>query len=499
MKNFLMALFLAQFLSCFASAGQDDMPAGPPATDGTNNGYDVSGTIKRGEDVILKQKELLEEGEKEAAEEKKIGKIEKLQEEEENVKREIYEQRIVEEAAMPRSMTTLERQLQREKFRRDIMAVAGREAKIPFKMTKKFSLRATETYDDNIFLEKEDKNSDFITKISPAALVSISSDYIILDANYVMDVVKYMDNDKQSGVSHLFMTYIRPGSLALPFFNRRRGKIGLEIQDEFQPLVTSVASSEQTSRTERTSNRLFLNADYYMSAKRTLSLEYTNIFEEYRKRELESFSYTENIITPKFYFHIRPKWSLFTGYDYGMIDYSKGDNSSTYQRLKTGITGTLFTKVLSNFEIGKEWRRYEDPVNGEAQKLIFKSAFMNKFTPALSSSLEYNHSMVESTYGNNPYYVSDNIYFDLEYKFSYKTVGTFGLDLIRNTYDRVTTEEGVTQNRLDNMWQTDFGLRYYFKRWLYAIFNYTYKKRTSNFGLFDYVDNVITGGISSQF
>lgn len=295
------------------------------------------------------------------------------------------------------------------------------------------------------------------------------------------------------------MTYIRPGSLALPFFNRRRGKIGLEIQDNFQPLITNVATSEQTERTDRTYNKLFLTVDYYMSTKRTLSFEYMNEYQDYRGTTLESYSYTHQIFSPVFYFHVRPKWSLFTAYDYGIFDYSKGTNGSTYQRLRTGLTGTIFTKVLTRLETGKEWRTYEDSKNGDAQKLFFKSALIDKFTPFTTGWFQYNHTMVESYYGANPYYISDDISLDVEHKFTYKTIGTFGLGYTRNSYDRKTTEDEVTKKRRDTIWEPSMGLKYYIKRKVYIELRYLYRKRTSNFGKFDYVDNRIMGGINIGF
>ena len=240
-------------------------------------------------------------------------------------------------------------------------------------------------------------------------------------------------------------------------------------------------------------------ADYYMSAKRTLTLEYVNVYQNYRGAALQSYSYTENTISPIFYFHIRPKWSLLAGYDYSMMDYSTGSNCSTHQRLKTGLTGTIFTKVLAHLEVGKEWRKYADDKNGQAQGLFFKSALVNKFSPSATASLQYTHSMMESTYGGNPYYMSDALSFDSEYKFTSKTAGVFRLDLFHNGYDKDTIEDGVIRKRQDNIWKPELGLKYYFKRWIYANLKYAYAKRTSNFAKFDYVDNIVTTGVNIRF
>lgn len=454
--------------------------------------YNVSESIKKGKELILGQKEQLE------AKKKTKEEIEKKAEEEaEAARQEFYEQKIVQETA-PRAITTLERKLERERFRRELMMRAGREIKAPFKLRKSFSVRASETYDDNVFLTKVNQKKDYITKVSPSALFSMNSKYITFDINYVMDITRYKNNTGQSGTSHLLLTYIRPGSLALPF-KKQGGKIGIEVQNDFQPFVTSVATSEQTERTDRTYNKFFLAVDYYMSAKRTLALEYTDTYQNYKTSSLQNFSYTESTISPMFYFHTTPKWSLFTGYDYGIMDYSTGTQDSTYQRLKGGVTGKIFTKVFTHFEAGKEWKEYKLSANGEAQKVFFKAAFLNKFTSSTMGSLQFGHTVEEATYTGNPYFVSDDLGVSIEHKLTYKTTGLLGVGYTHNAYDRATTEDGENKKREDNIWQPTVGLKYYIKKWITVDLEYTYKKRTSTFGKFDYVDNRIIGGLNVQF
>lgn len=493
----LIGLILAQLLVWAALAEESEEEEAsfeemPWAEEIGDYRADISASVKRGKEVVLKQKRELEEKEKS---QDQIA--EEMEEKEEEARREVYEQKIITEAAMPRSLTTLERQLKREKFRREIMAQAGREAEVPFRLRKRFHMRLSETYDDNIYLTKVDKKEDYITTVSPSILFSLNSKYIALDANYVMDITHYKNREDLSGISHLLATYLRPGSL--PFLNRRHGKIGIEVQDDFQPLVTSVATSEQTETTERTYNKLFLAIDYYMSTKRTLALEYTNTYQHYNTSSLENYSYMEQIYSPVFYFHIRPKWSIFTGYDYGIFDYSKGTGDSTRHRLRTGITGTFLKKVLTHLEIGKEWRFYKDSEKGEGQAAFFKSALLDKFTPQTTGSLEYAHTMEESTYTNNSYYICDDIKFNLEHKFTYKTAGIFEMEFIQNSYDMDTVEDGETEKRRDYLLQPHVGLRYCTKRWMSFDLDYTHKRRLSNFGKFDYRDNRITSRVNIQF
>ena len=219
--------------------------------------------IQRGRKTLLDQKKRLEVIEK--TEEEKEEAIQEVMKE---ARKSLFEQRVVQGTAVSQNLSALEVQLERQRFRRERMTQASAQIDAPVKFRKRFNLRLKETYDDNIFLDANDAMDDLITTVAPGATFSMSSKYAIIDASYSVEVVRYKENEEQNGTNHLLMTYIRPGSLALPYFQRRGGKIGIEIQDQFQPLVTSVASSEQTSRTERTTNVFTLAVDYYMSKKR---------------------------------------------------------------------------------------------------------------------------------------------------------------------------------------------------------------------------------------
>ncbi len=456
---------------------------------------DVSDVVKAGQDMVTQERQQLQQAEKAAGEKTKSA-----EEKETQARQDAYQQKIVQEAENRRALTTVERQLQRERFRREIMAAGGREAVVPFKLKRRFAMRASQTYDDNVFLSKTEKKTDYITKISPSVLFSLSSKYIGLDANYVCDITRYQNSSGQGGMSHLLMTYIRPGSLKLPFLQHHGGKIGFEIQDDIQPLVTGIASSEQTQRTERTSNQLFMTADYYMSEKRTLALEYTNIYEQYRTSGMRAGSYMENVLSPTLYFHARPKWSLFGGYSYGSINYMDGGtNGSSFQAIRGGISGRLFTKVLAHFEAGEEWRQYKEASNGSAQKMFFKSTFFNRFTQATSASLEMKHTIEESLYMNNPYYLSDSFDLNIEHHVSYKTTATAGFTYTHNSYDKPVVDKGIEKKRADNIYCSDLGLKYYFRKWGSADLRYTYTLRTSNFTDLGYADNRITAGVNADF
>ncbi|NQU73088.1 MAG: outer membrane beta-barrel protein [Candidatus Omnitrophica bacterium] len=513
-RNLLLILFLTQFLTCNALAQEEeersDIPierrwpdigvdigeeeASEEESVIKEDGYDVFKSVESAKQIILEQRGQLAE-----TKEKKEKIEDQAEELEEVVRKEIYEQQIVQEVGQQAPMTRLERKLQRVKLRRQLMVEAGKEQERAYKIRRSFSLQVKETYDDNIFLDKVDEKWDYITAVSPSALFSLQSKYVVVDINYVIDIEEYKRNSRQGGKSHLLLTYIRPGTLKLPLLNKKTGRLGIEMQNDFQPLVTSVATSEQAGRTERTYNKFFIAADYYMSKKRTFALEYASTFQNYRTAGFEAYSYTEHDLSPTFYFHFRPKWSFFTGYTYGIMDYTEGSQDATYQRLRAGVTGTLFKKLLTSIEVSNNWKSYAESTHGDMSHVFFKSSFMNKFSPETMASLEYSHAASESAYTDNAYYISDVFDFNAEHKFTSKTTGTLGFSWTHNRYNRNTVEDGKNRKRRDAISVPSIGLTYHFRDWLSGQLRYAHKRKASNFATYNYEDNMLSGTMNVKF
>lgn len=501
MKKILALLFLAQFLAycAFAQDAQEkkgikkELAAPRPSVEDEN--YDISETIKKGRKVIQDQKEQLQVKE----EPEEVKKEETLEEVKIEARRNVFEQLAVQEVEMARPTVTVEAELRREQYRQEVMATGGQEVKAVFKK-RQFNVLARETYDDNIFLtRRSEKKKDYISKIASSGVFSMSSKHLRLDANAVVDVVRYRFQEKQSGINYLLFTDMRPGIVSLPFFKGRGGRFGLEVQNLFRPSITSVASNEDTARTKRLTNELLMMLDYYMSEKRTLALEYANNYEYFTLPEDRYRSFDENVISPKFYFHIKPKWSLIAGYDYGMKNYPKGESDSRYQRLKMGATGRFFTKLLSRFEFGREWRNYKKDDYGNVHAMYFKGSFVDKFTHYSQGSLVYEHSITDSDTIGYPYYIADQIDFDYQHTLTYKTKGLLGFTYIHSTYNREWTAGDTTKVRRDDQYELSLALRYYFKRQFYAEVGYDCNQRISNLKGYNYVENKFNVGANAQF
>ncbi|MCX5715996.1 MAG: outer membrane beta-barrel protein [Candidatus Omnitrophica bacterium] len=473
----------------------------PPSGE-TGEEYDVTKTIERGKEIIRAQKEQLMQKEPTKEEKQKVAEEEAV-----DLRREVYQQQIIQEVEYQSTAVSLENELMRERFRQEIMIQGGRQPARPAGFKKqKFQLRLSEACDDNIYLDKTDAKKDYITKISPSFLFSANTKHIMVDANYAVDYTYYASdkNRKQDGFSHLLYTYIRPGATSFPFLKGRGGKFGIEIQNTFEPRITNIPGGDQTVRETRKYNKFVMPLDYYMTKKLTLSMEYVNVYERYIKPEFQFQGSTDNSLSPKVFFHIRPKWSLFAGYTYGIRDYPKfagGDGDSDYHRVSAGLTGILFTKVRSRFELGNEWRNWKSSIRGDTSKMFFKASLVNKFSSSTKGLLQYNHLMQQTTNvdPDTPYYIYDSFYVDLEHKLTNKLRGILGFNCYQNNFDRPETISGDTKVRRDRVFKPQIGFKYYFKQDFFADLYYTYTRCVSTFSANDYTDNKLTAGLNVPF
>ena len=68
-----------------------------------------------------------------------------------------------------------------------------------------------------------------------------------------------------------------------------------------------------------------------------------------------------------------------------------------------------------------------------------------------------------------------------------------------NSYPRESTEGTETKKRKDKYYSLGAGLRYYMKEWLTLTLEAEHIARDSNFGIYDYDENLITASARAEF
>jgi hypothetical protein len=63
-------------------------------------------------------------------------------------------------------------------------------------------ITVSETYDDNIFLTKTDKVSDYITVVTPGVGMSLVQEHTNLQLRYAPSFYRYADRDDQNSTAH---------------------------------------------------------------------------------------------------------------------------------------------------------------------------------------------------------------------------------------------------------------------------------------------------------
>jgi hypothetical protein len=192
------------------------------------------------------------------------------------------------------------------------------------------------------------------------------------------------------------------------------------------------------------------------------------------------------------------KTDLIFSTDYGYISYDTGKKSnSDYVDVMTGLKGQLTPKTIIQGKIGYRTQDFQNYENYGG--LIFNGSLIENFTSR--DTLTFNAlSTTKSTI------YQDNVYLNyLSGSATYQRLLTKRLFLIltssiqEDAYPTATTENGVTQKRMDFVYTNGIGIDYYLPRWVVLHLRYGLISRDSNFDQFNYVDNYISMEMDAKF
>jgi hypothetical protein len=199
------------------------------------------------------------------------------------------------------------------------------------------SIAVSEEYNDNIFLDNRNKQSDFITGFSPALSLIVNQPWWELKAGYSFTAEIYA---KESRFNDALSRQYFVGSA---LFRPTQGLI-LTLSDTFaNDRSTNVTAQVSTGRQESFSNTFAPGLTYQMTPRASLSLgaSYTVLRFVGQGSGLDSdnYGFLSNVG-----YAFTPRLSGFIGYNFNYIDLEVGDNSQTHNPtlgLSYQVTQTL--------------------------------------------------------------------------------------------------------------------------------------------------------------
>lgn len=348
----------------------------------------------------------------------------------------------------------------------------------------------TVQYDDNVFLEPDNEKDDIIVTLTPGVGLELPFDDHLFTFDYHADINRFTDYSSQDATEH----YVS-GDLELNF----QQDLTFNIYDDYKR-VYDRPSTEDTTRVKRADNTIGIKGKL-QKERLGVQLGYEHFTRDYLSEDTyDVYDRNENIYSLVLTHQTFPKTELLLEYDFGQVRYDEDVRSdSDYHQILVGAVGQVTEKTTATVKAGYQMRDYDRDSEPDFDTGVLYSELIHKFSNRDALKLSFLRSAEESTYDVNNYYKIENVTAIYDHYFTAKLLGFVnGLYQI-NSYPRESTEGTETKKRKDKYYSLGAGLRYYMKEWLTLTLKAEHIARDSNFGVYDYDENLFTVSARAEF
>ena len=390
-------------------------------------------------------------------------------------------------------------------------------------------LTVSEQYDDNVNLENDNKDDDWITSVGPGFTLAILREKTSIKLDYDLNYAYYANDTSGDTLRH---TLALTGLEGVPITKHLTLDLNESLFISDDPIeeeegVTSVRDNRRTYYRNSAGGRinyLFGEADllyvgfhhellknndssvqdgqtyepaagiaYWFNIHNGLSLDFSYDRADFdESKGAVSDDYRQYIGSATYTYRFSPRTQTFLAYTFDSFDYDDNVRVSPTQEDYVVHSGSLglshqFTKNTSALISGGYWQADRDHTNnkGGFQGAVNFTQTLEKFSFALDGSTGYRQQFLQAeNFGLTKYYRASAT---LSYQPMEKlTTGISGF------YMRDEYEERVIENRDDDTWGGNAGLNYLLLPWLSASLSYDYRQRDSTDSTDDYTDNRVT-------
>ncbi|MDP2920979.1 MAG: outer membrane beta-barrel protein [Candidatus Omnitrophota bacterium] len=339
------------------------------------------------------------------------------------------------------------------------------------------------TYDDNLFLDKDDKKSDVLITLTPGVTAYLPFSDNLLTLDYHVDFNRYMDYSNQDATNHFLY-----GNLELNWRD-----VTFNIYDKFSNSYER-PSTEDTSRVRKYDNRAGITANAQKD-RLGIQLGFENFTRDYKSTAAyDLYDRTERIYSAMLTHQTFEKTKLLAEYDFGQIRYDSNAirSDSDFHQFLVGAIGDLTPKTTATIKVGVQARNYENSSTPDFSSGVVYADLTHEFSEKDALKLSFLRTANESTYQTNNYYTLNDIHGTYDHFFTPKLLGFLTGLYQDHSYPNESTEGGVTKKRQDNYYSMGAGMKYYIRKWFTVTFQAEHIWRDSNFSNYNYQDNLIT-------
>jgi len=345
-------------------------------------------------------------------------------------------------------------------------------------------------YDTNVFQAPSHAQSDEIFKTIPGIVADYTFGPHSLNAGYRAEILNYVHLTDQDTVHH-----IAAGQLRLDF-----PKTLLTLKEDFTR-TSDPPNTELTGRILSNTNVLKPAAEYRLTERFSTGLSFTWTSVRFDDDSIGNLiNRDEYLFGASVYWKMLPKADLYLTYDGGFDRFPESpDRNFVRNQVWVGVRGDLTAKLSSSLHAGVEIR-VPDQSNQEGfTGLIFGGDLTYRPTERATITLLADRSTQESTFGTSVFYVTTNATLLAQYQLLPKLSIRAQLGGGVNDYSTKQTVGAQTDWRHDSFLNAGAQAEYTIQPWLRVGVEYLRTSRDSNFSLFEFVEDRITGRVTFQF
>jgi hypothetical protein len=218
-------------------------------------------------------------------------------------------------------------------------------------------LEVEEVYDDNIFLESEREQHDFITHWRPDVHARWNLRDHAIELGGSGDIADYSDNERENFTNHsfdgaIFLNFPRMSFNVLEYFTDTTDPSSSAIQSELDP------------RTRHEDNEIVSVIGIILGEKAKVEFDARHFDIDYERSDLKNLERNEVGGGASFFWRFAPKTNFFTGYEFTEvifddIDKSDPQDDSENHLWLVGLSFEPGAKVFGRVSAGTQHRDFE--------------------------------------------------------------------------------------------------------------------------------------------
>jgi hypothetical protein len=381
-------------------------------------------------------------------------------------------------------------------------------------------LSISESYTDNLYNTPNDKESDYITTISPGlwpALPGARQPLLQLATSSNspggLELSRFeTETERQFQAYGLYRAGIKQmqNNRADNLVTHRaegmvqynlRGGLSLELLDIYERDHDAYDTGlERTQIDTFRSNLVNSILTYQISPKFKLRGDYSYYTLKYEAERNAFRERDDNGFALYVFYKVLPKTSVFVEYEFVDIDYDLDilSDSKEYHYF-TGLDWNLTAKSKGRIKVGYGVKDFDRRGVDDRDDLILEAQVDHRFTRKTSMYVKVARRTEETDLETTQDVLSDNLQVGYTQNLTEKLAASIKATFIHDSYDKDLTIDTQTAKRSDDYYSGDLALGYSPQEWLNLGVGYVYSDRNSNFATFDYESHTIYGNVTFAF